>query len=139
MNINPRKQRLVSEINITPFTDVILVLLVIFMITTPLISQSSIKVKLPQANSGKPIEAGNRQLMTFITITTEGSVYLDEKLATKQELRDKVAAMYRNNPDLTVILRSDRLVRFKDIVEILDILSDLGITRLDIAATKEKQ
>ena len=137
MNINPRKQRLVSEINITPFTDVILVLLVIFMITTPLISQSSIKVKLPQANSGKAIEAG-KQLMTYITITTEGAVYLDEKLATKQELKDKISTMYRNNPDLTVILRADRLVRFKDIVEVLDILSDLGITRLDIAATKEK-
>jgi biopolymer transport protein TolR len=137
MNINPRKQRLVSEINITPFTDVILVLLVIFMITTPLISQSSIRVKLPQANSGKPIES-SRQLMTYITITTEGSVYLDEKLTTKQELKDKISTMYRNNPDLTVILRSDRLARFKDIVEILDILSDLGITRLDIAATKEK-
>ena len=137
MNINPRKQRLVSEINITPFTDVILVLLVIFMITTPLISQSSIKVKLPQANSGKAIEA-SKQLLTYITITTEGSVYLDEKLATKQELKDKVSTMYRNNPDLTVILRSDRLVRFKDIVEVLDILSEIGITRLDIAATKEK-
>ncbi|MDD4908063.1 MAG: biopolymer transporter ExbD [Candidatus Omnitrophica bacterium] len=137
MNLKPRKQRLVSEINITPFTDVILVLLVIFMITTPLISQSSIKVKLPQANSGKPLE-GAKHLMAYITITTEGSVYLDEKITTKQELKDKMSTMYRNNPDLAVILRSDRLVRFKDIVEVLDILSDLGITRLDIAATKEK-
>ena len=137
MNVNKRKQRLVAEINITPFTDVILVLLVIFMITTPLISQSSIKVKLPQANSGKPIE-GAKQLLTYITITNEGAVYLDEKTATKQEVKDKIAIMYKNNPDLTVVLRSDRLVRFKDIVEILDILSDLGITRLDIAATKEK-
>ncbi len=136
MNIKSRKQKLVAEINITPFTDVILVLLVIFMITTPLITQSMIKVKLPQAKSGVPVEAG-RQIQAGITISNEGLIYLEEKLVTRKELREKIALIHEDNPGLSVILRSDRLVQFKNIVGVLDILSELGIKNLNIAATTE--
>ena len=131
-----KKQRLVAEINITPFTDVILVLLVIFMITTPLISQSMLKVKLPQAKSAKPEEAA-RQTQADITITNEGVVYLNERLVTRKELKEEISALYNNNPELSVILRSDKLVRFKDIVNVLDPLNELGITKLNIATTSE--
>jgi len=136
MNIKSRKQKLVAEINITPFTDVILVLLVIFMITTPLITQSMIKVKLPQAKSGVPAEAG-RQIQVGITVTNEGLIYLEEKLVTRKELRERIAFIHEENPGLSVILRSDRLVQFKNIVGVLDILSELGIKNLNIAATTE--
>jgi len=136
MNIKSRKQKLVAEINITPFTDVILVLLVIFMITTPLITQSMIKVKLPQAKSGVPVEAA-RQIQAGITISNEGLIYLEEKLVTRKELREKIALIHEDNPGLSVILRSDRLVQFKNIVGVLDILSELGIKNLNIAATTE--
>jgi len=139
MNNRARKQRLVSEINITPFTDVILVLLVIFMITTPLISQLSLKVRLPQAKSGKPLEAGRQaQILADITITNEGLVYLDEKLVTKKELKERIKMAHQGNPSLNVILHSDRMVKFKDIVGVLDILSELGIRNLNIAATAEE-
>lgn len=136
MNGKSRKQKLVAEINITPFTDVILVLLVIFMITTPLISQSMIKVKLPQAKSGKPPEAG-KQMQISITITNEGLIYLDDKLVTKKELRERIYIMHENNPYLSATLRSDRLVQFRNIVGVLDILNELGIKNLNIAATTE--
>lgn len=136
MNIKSRKQKLVAEINITPFTDVILVLLVIFMITTPLITQSVIKVKLPQAKSGVPVEAA-RQIQVGITISNEGLIYLEEKLVTRKELRERIALIHEDNPGLSVILRSDRLVQFKNIVGVLDILSELGIKNLNIAATTE--
>lgn len=135
MNRRPRKQRLIAEINITPFTDVVLVLLIIFMIATPLIFQSGIKVKLPEAKSGKAIES-NRQ--AYITITNEGVVYLDEKPVTKKELKEKINAMLQKNPDLGVVLRSDKLVRFKDIVDILDPLAGLGISRVSIATAREQ-
>ena len=130
----PRKQRLVSEINITPFTDVILVLLVIFMITTPLISESNIKVMLPKAKSGTPAQA-HKQEQVSITINNECLTYLDNKLVTKKELAAQVEKLYKDNPDLTVVLRSDRLVRFKDIMDVLDPLVELGITKLNIATT----
>lgn len=137
MKASSRKQKLVAEINITPFTDVILVLLVIFMITTPLIFQSSIKVKLPEAKGGKAIEDVKQNTEAYITVSDEGMVYLDQKLVTKRELKEKIYAMHRKNPDMSVILRSDRMVRFKDIVEILDPLTEIGITKLNIATTNQ--
>jgi len=137
VNIKSRKQKLVAEINITPFTDVILVLLVIFMITTPLITQSMIKVKLPQAKSGVPVEVA-RQIQAGITITNEGLIYLEEKLVTRKELREKIALIHEDNPGLSVILRSDRLVQFKNVVNVLDTLSELGVKNLNIAATSEE-
>jgi len=135
MNRNRRKQRLIAEINITPFTDVVLVLLIIFMVATPLIFQSSIRVKLPQAKSGIPIESIRQ---TYITVTNDGLIYLDEKPVTKKELREKINAIFQKNPDLSVVLRSDKLVRFKDIVDIIDPLTGLGITKIIIATTREQ-
>jgi biopolymer transport protein ExbD len=137
MKRNPRKQRLVAEINITPFTDVILVLLVIFMITTPLMMESSIRVKLPPVKSGSPME-GLKQEEIYITITNEGLMYLDDKLVSDKELIEKVGALYRDNPGISVILRSDRFVEFKDIVHVLDFLTGLGITKLNISGTKNQ-
>ncbi len=126
-----RKQRLVADINITPFTDVILVLLVIFMVTTPLISQSTIKVKLPEAQSGQPLDI-DRNAKAYVTISNEGLIYLDEKIVTRKELKEKLTVQHKKNADLGVILRIDRSVRFKDVVEVLDSLNELAITKLDI-------
>ena len=126
-----------AEINITPFTDVILVLLIIFMITTPLIYQANIKVDLPDARSAKA-PAKISQIQSDITITREGTVYLDDKLVTRKELREQVSALKQNNNDLSVTLRSDKFVRFQEIVSILDILTELGITKLNIAAAGEQ-
>jgi len=136
MNRKSRKQKLVAEINITPFTDVIFVLLIIFMITTPLISQSNIKVQLPGAKSGTSIEPG-RKIQADITITNEGLTYLDEKLVTRKEFKERIGMLYRDNPNLGVILYSDRSVKFKDIVGVLDVLTGLGIKNLNIAAISE--
>jgi len=135
MKARDRQKHLISEINITPFTDVILVLLIIFMITTPLIIQSSIKVNLPTAVSATPIKS-DRPIN--IIITNEGALYLDDVMTTRKELKNKIITRYNNNPNIGVIVSSDRLVRFKDIVDVLDILNTVGIKNLNIAATTEK-
>jgi biopolymer transport protein ExbD len=124
-----------AEINITPFTDVILVLLIIFMITTPLILQSNIKVSLPEAASGKPL---TRTKQINITIAEDNSVYVDNKLVTRKELKAQVRMMYKDNPNIEVILFSDKTVRFKNIVSILDDLNEIGIKNLNIAAKIEQ-
>jgi biopolymer transport protein ExbD len=129
-----KRQKLIAEINITPFTDVILVLLIIFMITTPLILQSNIKVNLPSSASGSPMQE-NRQIS--ITITNEGLIYLDNKLTSRKNLKPEVFKIYQDNPGLEVILFSDRMVRFKDIVNLLDIFNELGIKNLNIATKTE--
>jgi len=136
MNRRLARPRIVAEINITPLTDVALVLLIIFMITTPLILQSSIKVSLPEAASGKPL-TNTRQMN--ITIAEDNSVYIDNKLVTRKELRARVSMAHRDNPNMEVIVFSDKTVRFKNIVSILDDLNEIGIRNLNIAAKVEQQ
>ncbi len=128
-----RRQRFVSEINITPFTDVILVLLIIFMVAAPVIYQSNIKVKLPKVKASTPQETG-RQLQVVITITTVGMVYLDDKLVTQAELKTKIVQLHQKQPQMSVYLRADQQTRFKDVVNVFDLLTELGITNLDIMA-----
>ena len=128
-----RKQRFFAEINITPFTDVILVLLIIFMVAAPVIYQSNIKVKLPKVKAPVQQETG-RQMRAVITITTEGMVYLNDKLVTQAELKEKIVTMHREEPGMSVNLRADQQTRFKDVVDVFDLLTELGIGNLDIMA-----
>jgi biopolymer transport protein ExbD len=132
-----RRNKIEAEINITPFTDVILVLLIIFMIATPLISQGNINVKvdLPEASS---VKATADKGPSFVTITDEGVVYLNDEVVTKDELRNRIGRRYKENPDLAVVIRSEKLVRFQDVVSVLDILNGLGVRNLDIAAASRK-
>lgn len=134
MNARARRQRAIVEINITPFTDVILVLLIIFMITTPLILQSNIKVNLPHAASG---EAVDRAGQVGITLSDKNLIYLDGAVVTRRQLKEKMTALHKKNPGLKVILFSDRLARFKDIVAVLDALKEIGVHNLSLAAKTE--
>ena len=129
-----RKQKLIAEINITPFTDVILVLLIIFMITTPLILQSNIRVNLPSSTTGQPLEQ-TRQIS--VMVTNEGMIYLDNKPTSRKMLKADVFKLHQANPGLEVILFSDKMVRFKDLVALLDIFNELGIKNLNIATKTE--
>ncbi len=130
--VRREKKRLVAEINITPFTDVILVLLVIFMITTPLISQTAIQVKLPEVSRARPaMKAASR---ADITVTDSGAIYLDKELMSEKKLRDKIALLHKENPDISVVLRADKAVKFKYIVKVLDLLTELEVKNLNIAA-----
>ncbi len=131
---NSGKKKLIAEINITPFTDVILVLLIIFMITTPLILQSNIRVNLPSASSA---ESANQSSQASITVTNEGLIYLDNAMVSRKALKSKLQGMFKSNPELEVVLFSDRMVRFKDIVGLLDIFNELGIRHMNIAAKTE--
>ncbi|MDD5432396.1 MAG: biopolymer transporter ExbD [Candidatus Omnitrophica bacterium] len=135
MNSKIKKQNLVAEINITPFTDVILVLLIIFMVATPLISQSTVKVDLPRTSSATQTQEKSQ---VFISITNEGMIYLGNDLVTRKELKSKIKLLKNNNPNIVVILRSDKLVRFKDIVSVLDTLTELDIRNLNIATINEQ-
>jgi len=122
-------------------TDIVLNMFIFFFISFSLLYTfnpyriQKLQVKLPEAKSTAPIKDKSQ---ANISITNEGLIYLEKELVTKKELKEKIYIMHKNNPSLSVILRSDRLVRFKDVVSILDILSELGIKNLNIAAITEQ-
>lgn len=125
---------IISEINVIPLVDISLVLLIIFMVTASYIVSSSFKVDLPVAAHAK---AAQQSEVVAISISREGPVYFENELVTTEELKRKIQAQYRNNSNISVVVSADKNVNFKNVVKILDVLSELGITKLNIAAIEE--
>ena len=126
---------ILSEINIIPLVDISLVLLIIFMVTANYIMTPSFAVDIPQATHAKETAQDNG--MVTITVSHAGPIYLDNQLVTRKELKDKIESQHKSNPDIAVVLSVDKNVNFKNVVDILDLLSELGISKLNIAATSE--
>ena len=117
-----RKSKLMAEINITPFTDVVLVLLIIFMIATPFIYQSSMKVQLPKASKS---EETSRDII--ITINAQGDVFLEDKKVDLETLKYKLRAMMRSKSDTSVIVNGDKNVRYDSVIQVMDVLTQSGV------------
>jgi len=127
-------EEIVSEINIIPLVDISLVLLIIFMVTANYIMSPSITIDLPQASHAKQVQPDDT---VTINISREGPVYIENELMTNAELRKRMKAKFQDNRDMAVIISADRNVNFKSVVNILDLLSEIGISRLNIATINE--
>jgi biopolymer transport protein ExbD len=117
-----RKSKLMVEINITPFTDVVLVLLIIFMIATPFIYQSSMRVQLPQASK---TEETSRDII--ITINAHGDIFLEEARVDLETLKYKIMAMMRRKSNASVIINGDKNVRYNSVIQVMDVLTQSGV------------
>jgi biopolymer transport protein TolR len=124
-----RSRKLVSDINIVPFTDVLLVLLVIFMVTTPLIVQGQIQVKLPKASATS--SASVRPLV--VTLNAQGRVFLVDQEVNLQDLQSLLAPLLKERNDKQVIINADRAVLHGRVVAVMDIAKQAGAERLAIA------
>jgi len=122
MNRRMEKPKLMAEINITPFTDVVLVLLIIFMIATPFIYQSSMNVQLPQASKS---EETTRDMI--VTISSKGEIFLDNMKTDLNSLKTKLSAAVRSKPNSTVIVNGDRSVRYDSVIQVMDVLTRSGV------------
>jgi len=120
-----RDKRALSEINVTPFVDVMLVLLVIFMVTAPLLQQG-IDVNLPKA---KGLDLPPEERIT-LTIRKEGVIYMNENPVSISEMRHKLEAISKLNPN--IFLKADRGVPYGFVVEVIGEIKDAGIEKLGI-------
>lgn len=127
--------KIISEINITPLTDVMLVLLVIFMVTTPLLVMQSFKIKLPKAVSA---EAEHGKGIT-LSIVTGGAVYLNNKAVKMENLFDSIKSEIKTASDKTVIIKADKDVPHGMVVKVLDTAKRAGAEKLSIATEPEKK
>ncbi len=118
-----RRKKLMSEINVVPYIDVMLVLLVIFMITAPLLSQG-VKVDLPKA-AAQPVDSQDRETLV-VTVDRDGRYFLDDRRITSEELSRKVAAILRARPQTPVLIRGDRQSSYGEVVKAMTLLQSAG-------------
>jgi biopolymer transport protein TolR len=133
MNRQAKCQKLIAEINITPFTDVILVLLIIFMIATPFIYQSSTKVQLPKASASQETSQD-----VVVVINARGEVFIDDAKVGLDSLKYKLSRKVREKPGLSVIVNGDKNARYDFVIGVLDILNQLGIKNAGLGIELKK-
>ena len=105
-----------SAINVTPFVDVVLVLLVIFMVTTPALVKESLHVNLPKAKSSD----GKSTSPLAVVVTQQGQIILNGQLTTPDALQDAVRNALKQDPEARAILSADKETRHGDVVRAMD-------------------
>ena len=119
-----------AEINVTPLVDVMLVLLIIFMVTAPMLA-TGIKVNLPSAKTAKPLEAREP---VVVVIAKDGALSVGKDPVPKDELAAKVKARLGDSKGV-VHLRGDRDASYGDVVSVMDELAANGVTRIAIVSS----
>jgi len=124
-----QKRKLMAEINVVPYIDVMLVLLVIFMVTAPLLTQG-IEVELPKAGA-EPIESAADKLPLIVSVDKAGNLYLsvgddEDEPSNAKEIVAKVGAILRNSPDTPMLIKADREVQYGYVVGAMVLLQQGG-------------
>jgi len=124
-----QKRKLMGEINVVPYIDVMLVLLVIFMVTAPLLTQG-IEVNLPKASS-EPIESVSNHQPLVLSVDAAGNLYInvgedEDEPATGKQVVARVGAVLRNRPDTPILVKADRDVAYGNVVAAMVLLQQGG-------------
>ena len=126
--VTRRPRRQISDINVVPYIDVMLVLLIIFMVTAPLLTQG-VKVDLPQADA-QPIDTREREPLV-VSVTRRGEYFVNygddkDKPIDAQTLLTRVGALLRLHPDIPIVVRGDKNVPYGRVVYVMTLLQQAG-------------
>jgi biopolymer transport protein TolR len=122
-----------SEINVTPLVDVCLVLLIIFMVVTPIL-QAGVEVELPKTSNAPTIQGDQNQLR--VSIAEDGNVYIRDSRVADADLPSFLAAIHGAEADREVIVRGDRHLGYERVSEVLAMLSEAGFQRVALVTEK---
>ena len=117
-----------AELNVTPLLDLAFVLLIIFIITTPLL-ESNIPLELPNGSRNNNQAVDPKSIRT-VSIDKYGQVYLEDKRIELPVLEQQLAAFRRDTPDAAVVVRADKSLRYQQVVDVMDILQRVQISRM---------
>lgn len=128
------RYRPMAEINVTPLVDVMLVLLVVFMVTAPLLTVG-VPVDLPQTQA-PPINEPKEP--TTITVNKEGAVYVQETVVPIDGLVDKLQAITGNNPEAVLYVRGDKEINYGRVLEVMSLVTAAGFHKVSLVAETPK-
>ncbi len=124
-----------ADINVTPLVDVCLVLLIIFMVVTPML-QKGVPINLPVTNQPEKTPDTEKQLQ--ISVKADGSVYLGPNVVRKDQVQSELETIHQRTPDREVAVKADRLVKYGDVLDVLKACRDVGFNDLGLIAQPKK-
>jgi biopolymer transport protein TolR len=125
-----------GDINVTPLVDVCLVLLIIFMVVTPMLQQG-VSVTLPETTKPAKIPENQRQLT--VSIRQDGGIFLKEKPIPEDNLQAELAAVHEQSPDREVVVKGDRRLQYKDVRNVMRLINEAGFTRVGLVTEQVKR
>lgn len=137
----PSEDGIISDINVTPLVDIILVLLIIFMMTANIILNptKSLEINLPKASTSQADRTADE---LSVAIARDNEIYVDNKKTTKRELRELMTQAYRKNKNTFIIFSADAEANWRTIIEMIDMAKEIGLNRIGFATEpndKEKK
>tara|TARA_B100000963_G_C22436467_1_gene584530 strand:- start:91 stop:492 length:402 start_codon:yes stop_codon:yes gene_type:complete len=121
-----RNKRTISEINVTPFVDVMLVLLIIFMVTAPLLT-SGIKINLPESSS---VLKNEKQDPVTVSINSKGEIFIQKKKFSKDQLIKKLTLLKKNNQNLKIYIKGDKKLDYGKVMELMNLINRSGFKKV---------
>ena len=121
-----RNKRTMSEINVTPFVDVMLVLLIIFMVTAPLLS-SGIKINLPESSS---VLKNEKKDPVTVSINSKGEIFIQKKKFSKDQLINKLSLLKKNNQNLKIYIKGDKKLDYGKVMDLMNLINQSGFKKV---------
>ena len=124
-----------SDINVTPLVDVCLVLLIIFMVVTPML-QKGVPVNLPVTEDPEKTPDTDKQLQ--ISVKADGTVYLGSLPVLKQQMQSELEKIHERTPDREIAVKGDKLVKYGNVIDVLKACRDVGFNDVGLVAQPRK-
>lgn len=128
LNKSKNKQKnFISEINVTPFVDVLLVLLIIFMITAPMLT-GAVDVDLPKGDSSKQTKEKNKQIV--LSISKNQEIYIDDKIIKMSNIKDRLVKITNNNLSQKIYIKGDKSIDYGLIMRVIKKINESGFSKV---------
>jgi biopolymer transport protein TolR len=129
---NKNKKGIISDINITPMVDIMLVLLIIFMVTANFLKKESINISLPKVAAADPNIKESKQ----IAVTKEGNLFLEGRAMTEQSLINAMTRETKYRPNMRVTLSADETLSYGSVSKLMGLLRKCGVTRMALSVKR---
>jgi biopolymer transport protein ExbD/biopolymer transport protein TolR len=127
-----------SNINVTPMVDVMLVLLIIFMVITPML-QKGTPVELAKTNNPIPMQDADKEDALIVAVARDGKIFFDTSQVGPEELTQKIRDRIANRVDKKVYVKADARAHYKSVVEVVDNVRSAGVSELGLLTEQKRQ
>jgi len=136
MQVGSANEDVKADINVTPLVDVCLVLLIIFMVVTPML-QKGVSVMLPVTkNPGKKPDTPDQMI---ISIKQDSTIYIEQDWVPKNQFQSQMKDLHERNPGKEILIKGDARLRYKDVKKVMDVINEAGFENVGLIAEPENE